>query len=46
MYQQLYALLVQIEAILNSRPITLISNNPSDLMTPTIFDYGFASDQF
>lgn len=41
-YEQLYTLLVQIDAIFNSRPTTPLSNDPSDLtpLTPSHFLIG------
>lgn len=41
-YEQLYTLLVQIESILNSRPLTPLSNDPNDysILTPGHFLIG------
>lgn len=36
-YEEMYTLLAQIETILNSRPITPLSNDPNDLSFRVIF---------
>lgn len=45
-FEELYTILIQIEACLNSRPLTPISNNPADLqvLTPGHFLIGEALD--
>lgn len=41
-YEEMYTVLAQIEACLNSRPITILSNNPNDpcALTPGHFFIG------
>lgn len=47
-YEEMYTLLVQIEAILNSRPITPLSNDPNDLffLSPGHFLIGDALNSY